>query len=376
MKGFTASPRLLLLAALALPGLALAQEAAPAVEASTRIDGVFVDLALPVALEEATITQERSTAQPFRFREVLDFSAADGSRMRLLIQLHTFPTREAGEVARNADLLRGEMIRQFAPDEVREVQVAGRAFHLLRYALVPPEGASVPDGDDWRMVDVFGAVDDVLLQVTLRLPRSFMDRESDVAAALAAMVIDVPAMLAERDAFLAESVAARGKPTVFGELILDGTLVVSQLASSRQVQRETGRELSSQQLYVEDASAPGTLGVSLSLFCDRLGPLSPEALAQRVSDELNARYAGQAPEAQAARLGPLEAVRRIGGRRAGAPGTPAVQRVSRIATGDDAVYYALIDSVDAPATVERLEAWLEEQAVPACPGPLRPRTDG
>lgn len=375
MKGFFASPRLLLLAALALPGLASAQDAAPAAEASTRIDGIFVDVTLPVALAETDITQRRIAEQSFRFEEIFGLQGADAGRVQLAIQLRTFSSRDPGEVGRIVGWLRDELVRQRSPDEVREVQVAGRSFHMLRHPPLSAEGVPVRGGDGGRVVDVLGSIDDVLLQVTLLLPASLADQEAALADALAAMVIDVPALLAERDAFLAASADGASHPTVFGSLDHDGSLRVSVMDQAWQREVASGAERGAQKLFVIAPSATGAMGAVLELGCERAGDLPFEVLETRIDGSLHANYAAPLSDPEATRLGPLEGARRLG-RSPASPDAPAIQRISRIATSGDAVYFALVDSMDAPETVARLEAWLEEQAVPACPGRFQPRTRG
>jgi hypothetical protein len=228
MKGFTASPRLLLLAALALPGVAPAQEAAPAAEASTSASvATGTDIAflagrvnLPVALHERERGLVRQDLRGLISTENVYFDAPGGQTLRLMTTLMT--ARETSDSALAAMLvsLTDANAREPGVHEVRRVDVGGHAFHLIRRQpmwVLEGTGAVAPPADDpesqvRRGITLTGAIRNVIVRIDLRIPASLEEHEPALAEALLGLELDLDTILGQREAL--ERAAA--KPAASG----------------------------------------------------------------------------------------------------------------------------------------------------------------
>lgn len=226
MKGFTASPRLMLLAALALPGLALAQDAAPDTQAAapTSVASEIVFLAgrvnVPLALHERERELVRQASRGLITTENVRFDAPDGQTLRLMTTLMT--ARETSDSALAAMLvsLTDANAREPGVHEVRRVDVGGHAFHLIRRQpmwVLEGTGAVAPPADDpesqvRRGITLTGAIRNVIVRIDLRIPASLEEHEPALAEALLGLELDLDTILGQREAF--ERAAA--KPSASG----------------------------------------------------------------------------------------------------------------------------------------------------------------
>ncbi len=415
MKGFTASPRLLLLAALALPGLAPAQDASPVAEASAAPDpasaGAAADaaptqvetrigrLVFPGALglRERSRFVNRVDGSDTRAGERLQFVTPAGDRLTIVLAIT--PAGQQGAMAMSLSMMSylDGARRDPAVDAVEPVTLAGESFHVLRYAprgaekgggkpgaVEPadeaPRAEAVADGDSAsgeqpavRELALTGMVKDVMVLMTVSMTSGLVDAEDALVEALSTMAVDPDAVLAHADGLVGERgerVTGDGVSTMFGVAPRDEHYQVTLLELSEN--RTAGGESAGVERWV--FTSPGAFSTQylmLELYCGADAEEAARISTEEVADAFAAALASASErEPRASTFGPLPA-RRWSGRSADDTGVRATLRIAQV--GGES-YIAKIRGFNARRLTRDIERWLDDAAVPQCPAVAERRT--
>lgn len=375
MQGCRRYTRLaLVLMMLAAPSLAAATgTAAPsredALAGTTAVTTLVGRVALPVALPEVERQFVRELERGLTSTETVRFAAPDGGELALEVSVASPEGVDATFVAQVLEQIAGETAFEPGVDEIRRVPVGGFSFHAIRRS--PPDSTEdegrAPDPEDerhraHRIVALLGAVQQVLVQVTVRLPESLADQEEAVLASLIGVELDFASLLQQRAAFDEEAALAVSQErisTLFGDIATMPEMAVQLVATHRVETADGVGDGNLQSIAFGRRGLSGVHLATLSLSCEYGARDDVAREVQGFVDQLRERRR-RGPEAS--RIGPLPAQRWAGRDRE----ERGIYRILRVAEADGIRYVARVDHAAAGRFAGRLEAWLDDGAMPQC----------
>lgn len=388
MKGFNASPRLLLLAALALPGVAPAQEAAPAdeqhspsgiadveqqaddgiVEVRTLAGTLRMPFAVPQTRHEIRREVTRFERSGFVAREDVLLGPPGDQSMTLSIMLVSPDGATDSSLAEHFAAGASGMLGAPGVDEVRAVELAGFPFHLIRSGFELP--ATSRDGDQageagaprvFRRLVLAGTVQRMALSLTLVFPQAMAADEASLVEALLAFDFDFASQLRQRRIFDEEVARTLGGEHIVTQIgVLPRSPEMSAyLDWTMEVRKGDGSAVSrTQRFKILHSTFFRTDLVTVDLQCDFEGAGTPEERARRIHRE--ARFDGEGPTSS--RIGAIPGMQWRGE----LPPDGDYRFSTRVADRDGVRTVATFSYDGSRRLVEQLDAWLDDADLPGC----------
>ncbi len=373
MKGRIASPRLLLLAALALPGLAPAQDAAPdavreggeAIVAVRTFAGTLnVPSPVPQTRHEIGREMRRTSPGSFVAREDVLLGAPVVQSLRFSVEVASAETGEDPGLAERIVASPQDMPGAPGVDEVRPVQVAGRPFRLIRsgvQARATSEGAGAgrenAEALGFRRLVLVGPLPPMAVKLTLVFPPSTAEDERALVEALLAFEFDVASLQQQRGVFALDAAHAVGGDrisTLLGDLPRSPEMSAF-LDRTMEVRTGDGSIVSRSQTVRIQQSIDG---VTLHLQCDLEAAGTPEEHVQWLHRE--ARFNEDGPITSG--IGATPGLQWHGE----LPGDGDPSFLTRVADRAGVRNVATLTYDGSHLLVERLAIWLDDAALPGC----------